>query len=386
MKTLRDFNFYNKRVLVRVDFNVPLKDGQVVNDFKIRAGLPTIKYLIEQKAKIILMSHLGRPSGRIIEELRLDPIAQKLSELISQPVRKLDYCFGPQVEKVIERMNFGEIILLENIQFCPGEKEKSPVLAKSLAKTADFFVMDAFGQSHRDYASISAVSQYLSHCAGLLLEKEIEALSKILENPERPLAVIIGGVKISTKIQMIEKFLEKADNLILGGALANTVIAAKGLAIGQSIIDKEMVEEVKKMELTDTKLHLPVDVIVSTNSNGQEPSRIAGVANTKEEEMILDIGPDTIELFKGIIRKAKMIFWNGPMGLSEVKEFSSGTKAVAEAIAQSAAFSVAGGGETINCLAQFGLMDKINHISTGGGALLKFLAGEKLPGIEALKS
>ncbi|OGZ32857.1 MAG: phosphoglycerate kinase [Candidatus Portnoybacteria bacterium RIFCSPLOWO2_12_FULL_39_9] len=388
MKTLRDFNFYNKRVLVRADFNVSFGDDGRVDDkedWRLKATLPTINYLLNQKAKIILLSHLGRPDGRAVEELRMDPIGQRISQLIGQPVKKLDNCIGPEVEQAIKKMEAGQVVLLENVQFHSGEKENSPAYIESLANLADFFVMDAFGQAHRDYASISGLPKRLPGCAGLLLEKEVKVLSEILEKPKCPLVVIIGGVKISTKIKMIEHFLEKADSLILGGALANIVIRAKGLAIGRSIIEEEMVEEAQKMELTNIKLHLPVDVIVSVDSGGEASSRIAPVGNISDQEMILDIGPDTIELFKRIISGAEMIVWNGPMGLFETEKFAAGTKAIAEAIAQGQAFSLVGGGDTINCLNQLGLLDKIDHISTGGGAMLKFLSGEKLPGIEALK-
>ena len=385
MKLLRDLDVKNKRVLVRVDFNVPIKDGQVVNDFRIRASLPTIEYLLSQKAKVILLSHLGRPNGQVIEKLRLDPIGQKISQLIERPVKKLNDCIGAEVEQAIKEMKLGEIILLENVQFYPGERENAPNYINSLANFADFFILDAFGQVHRNYASISGLAKKLPSGAGLLLEKEIKNLSKVLDKPEHPLVVIIGGIKISTKIKIIKNFLEKVDNLILGGALANTVISAKGFAIGSSIIEEEMVDEVKKLELTNTKLHIPVDVVVSTNPSGQVNSRIAPVGNTKDKEMILDIGPDTNQLFKRIISQAKMVIWNGPMGLFEVDKFASGSKELARAVAQSNGFSVVGGGDTISLLEQLDLLEKIDHASTGGGAMLKFLAGQKLPGIEALK-
>ena len=388
MRTLRDFNFKNKRVLVRVDFNVPLgNDGRVdgKEDWRLEAALPTIHYLLGQKAKIILLAHLGRPGGKIVESLRLDPIAQRLEELLNQPVVKLDDCLGQEVEERLKNIQAGEIFLLENLRFQAGEKNNQSDFAQQLAKLGEIYVNDAFGTIHRAHASIVGLPQYLPHRAGLLLEKEIKALSKVLLQPVHPLVVIIGGVKISTKIKVIKNFLKQADNLILGGALANTVIRAKGFAIGKSVVEEEIVDEVKKLELTNTKLHIPVDVVASIDAQGQAPSRIVPVGKTKEKEMILDIGPDTIQLFNRIISQAKMIVWNGPMGVFEVAKFASGSRAVARVVAQSSAFSVVGGGDTITLLEQLNLISQIGHISTGGGAMLRFLAEEKLPGLEALE-
>ncbi len=380
MKFLRDLDVKDKRVLLRVDFNVPVGDDGLVDskeDWRIEASLPTINYLLNQKAKVILLSHLGRPKGRVVKSLRLDPIAQRLSELLNKKVVK--------VEKMKE-VKSDEIVLLENLRFYPGEEENDSDFVKQLAKLGEIYVNDAFGNVHRAHASMVGLPQCLPSCAGLLLEKEIKVLSEISDKAERPLIVIIGGVKISTKIKVIKNFLKKADGLILAGALANTVISAKGFAIGKSISQKEMVEEVKKLELTNIKLHIPVDVVASVDPSGRAPSRVAAVGNTEEKEMILDIGPDTIQLFSRIISKAKTIIWNGPMGVFEVEKFAQGSRKIAQAVAQSDSFSLVGGGETITLLEQLGLLKKIDHISTGGGAMLKFLANEKLPGIEALKS
>lgn len=380
MKFLRDLDVKDKRVLLRVDFNVPVGDDGLVDskeDWRIEATLPTINYLLNQKAKVILLSHLGRPKGRVVKSLRLDPIAQRLSELLNKKVVK--------VEKMKE-VKSDEIVLLENLRFYPGEEENDSDFVKQLAKLGEIYVNDAFGNVHRAHASMVGLPQCLPSCAGLLLEKEIKVLSEISDKAERPLIVIIGGVKISTKIKVIKNFLKKADGLILAGALANTVISAKGFAIGKSISQKEMVEEVKKLELTNIKLHIPVDVVASVDPSGRAPSRVAAVGNTEEKEMILDIGPDTIQLFSRIISKAKTIIWNGPMGVFEVEKFAQGSRKIAQAVAQSDSFSLVGGGETITLLEQLGLLKKIDHISTGGGAMLKFLANEKLPGIEALKS
>jgi phosphoglycerate kinase len=388
MKNLRDFSFENKRVLVRVDFNVSIGDDGRVDekeDWRIEATLPTINYLLKQRAKIILLAHLGRPHGEIVESLRLDPVARRLEELLGQTVVKLNDCLGRQVEKRIKNIQAGEIFLLENLRFHIGEEKNNPDFAKQIARLGEVFVNDAFGVIHRPHASMVSLPQYLPSGAGLLLEKEIGILSKVLTKPKHPLVVIIGGVKISTKIKVIKNFLERTDDLILGGALANTVIKAKGFTIGKSIVEEEMVDQVKKLELTDTKLHIPVDVIASVDAQGQAPSRIAPVGYTKEKEMILDIGPDTCQLFKRVISRAKTVIWNGPMGLFEVDKFASGTKEIARAVAQTKSFSVVGGGDTINLLERMNLAGRIDHLSTGGGAMLKFLAGEKLPGLEVLK-
>lgn len=385
MKTLYDFNVTNKRVLVRTDFNVSLKDGQIVDDFRIRASLPTIKKLLEKKAKIILISHLARPAGHREREYTLKPIAQRLSELINQPVKFLDDCLGQSVQEAVNQMPAGQIILLENLRFYPEEENNHPEFAKQLASLAEIYLNDAFGVCHRAHASIVGLPQYLPSAAGCLLEKEIKVLSQILESHQGPLVAIIGGVKISTKLKVIKNFLAKADHLCLGGALANTILRAQGIAIGQSLVEEEMIEKIKELNLTDTKLHLPVDVVTALDSQNHTFNRIAPVGGTEENEVILDIGPETRELFSTIIKRAKTIAWNGPMGFFEIEEFAQGTKAVAEAVAQNKGFSLVGGGETITFLDKLGLSDKISHLSTGGGAMLQFLAGQKLPGIEALE-
>ena len=384
MKFLRDLSFENKRVLVRADFNVSLKDDQIVSDFRIQAVLPTIKHLIQKKAKVILLSHLGRPKDSE-EQYSLEIVSQRLSELLGQEVGFLNNCIGPEVEKGVEDLKPGQIVLLENLRYHKQEKENDPEFVKKLAQLGEMYVNDAFGVIHRAHASVVGLPKHLPSCAGLLLEKEIKNLSKVLDEPEHPLTVIIGGIKISTKIEVIKEFLESADHLILAGALANTVISAKGIAIGKSIVEERMVEEVKRLNLTNTKLHIPVDVVASSDPSGKSSSRIAPTGNIEKEEMILDSGPDTNHLFEDIISQSKTIVWNGPMGLFEVEEFASGSRAIAEAIAKTEGFSLVGGGDTITLLEQLNLLDKIDHVSTGGGAMLKFLARDELPGIEALK-
>jgi 3-phosphoglycerate kinase len=386
LRSIRDIDVQNKRVLVRVDFNVDLDaDGNVVDDFRIRAALTTIKYLLENGAKIILMSHLGDPKGVVNEDLSLYPVRRKLAELLGRPVIGVRDCVGLAAEEAVSKIQPGMVLLLENLRFHKEEKENNNEFAESLAMLGDVYVNDAFAVCHRNHASVSAITKFLPSYAGLLLEKEVGVLEKAMKNPDHPLVVIMGGAKISTKVKLIKNFLDKADHILLGGALANTVLCAQGLAVGDSVVEEEMVEAVKDFNLTDTKIHLPVDTVVSEDKSGKGKIKIASVGNTGPRELILDIGPETVELFSKIISSAKMIVWNGPMGLFETDQFSRGTKEIIQAIAASNAFSIAGGGETIVYLDKTGLAGKFSHISTGGGAMLDFLAGDKLPGIEALE-
>lgn len=388
MRTLTEAsNLSGRKVLVRCDFNITLdKNGKVLDDFRIRASLPTIKYLLKRQAKIILMSHFGRPEGKVVNSMRLTPIQKILSDYLKIEVKKGDDCIGSEVKNLVSQLKPGEILLLENLRFHPEEEANDDNFARQLADLGETFVNDAFGACHRAHASIVGINKYLSSCAGLLLQKEVEVLSRVIQNPERPLAVVIGGAKISTKIKLIQEYLTKADHIILGGALANTVLHAQGLAVGKSMIEEEVVPEVKKLKLTDTKLHLPVDVIVSTDKTGKSECKINPVGKTGPQELILDIGPETEAIFDSVVKTSKMIIWNGPMGLFEVEAFSHGTKAMAESVANcSQCFSIVGGGETTCFLERFGIIDKFSHVSTGGGAMMEFLAGDKLPGIEALK-
>lgn len=345
MKTLKDFNFKGKRVLVRCDFNVPLSDeGIVLDDFRIKETIPTIEYLIKKGAKVILISHLGRPEGKVVEQLRLTPIQNKLMEYLDLSIVKARNSVGKEIEEWIAKMQPGEILLLENVQFNPGEKENDLDFAKMLANYADIFIMEAFGQAHRNYASITSIPKYLPSGVGFLLEKEIKVLTNLREDPEKPLIAIIGGAKVKTKAKLINKISEIADFVLIGG-LVKKEVKEKGIVLNypQKIIE-------------------PVDGIEGK-----------------------DIGPKTIELFKEKINLAKTIFWNGPLGMIEKEEFSKGTKKVLEAIIKSKAFSVVGGRETVEFVNKLGLASKFNHLSTGGGAMMAFISGEKLPGIEALK-
>jgi len=296
--------------------------------------LPTINYLLDQDAKIILLSHLGRPNGKIIEDLRLDPVAKRLKELLNKEIIKLDDCIGEDIEERINNIESGEIILLENLRFYKEEENNDSDFAKKLASYGEIYINDAFSVSHRAHASLVGIPNYLPSCAGLLLEKEIKTLYNVLDKAKRPLVVVVGGAKISTKIKFIEEFLTKADNLLLGGALANTVIAAKGFAIGRSVVEEGMIKEIEKMKLTDVNLNLPIDAVASVDPSGNAPSRIVPIGKTNENEMILDIGPDTILLYNQIISQAKTVIWNGPMGLIETDKFIHGSEEIAKFIAK----------------------------------------------------
>jgi len=386
MKFLRDAKVYNKRVLARVDFNVPLNEkGEIIDDFRIRSTLPMIKWLLKNGAKVILMSHLGSPKGERLENLKIDAVQQRLTEYLDLSVVKAPDCVGKEIEDWTREMGSGEILLLENLRFHKEEEENDLKFAKKLAGLGDIYVNDAFGTSHRAHASIVGVPKFLPSFAGLLLEKEIKALNKLLKNSQRPLVAVIGGAKVSTKLKLFKELLNFADHLLLGGVLANTILKAQGLTVGKSVVEENMVAEAKKLILTGTNFHLPVDVVVSDDISGKGKIKVKGPASVEDEELILDIGPDTLSLFGEIIKKAKVVFWNGPMGFYEQEEFAQGTINLAKIITQSGAYSIIGGGDVLSILDKLGLAEKINHISTGGGAMLAYIAGEKLPGIEALK-
>ncbi len=387
MKSLREAVIKDKVVLLRVDFNVTVEDGKVTEDFRMRAILPTIQYLVEGGArKIIIISHFGRPNGERNGSFSLKIVAAHLAKLLTMPVDFCDDCIGANAKTEI-RQSKNRIILLENLRFYKEEEENNEKFANDLASLADIFVQDAFGVMHREHASIVGIPKFLPSYAGLLVEKEIGALSSLLKNPARSFTALMGGAKISTKIPVIQKFLEIADNVCLGGALANTALKAKGMAVGKSLIEEEMVQTIKNIEFTDTRLHLPVDVKVAKNKEAADGIEIKGVGNVKDDELILDIGPDTQALFGKIIEQSRTILWNGPMGYIENEKFQDGTKRIAKDIADASAhaFTVVGGGDTYLTLEKLGIMDKVGFVSTGGGAMLDFLAKGTLPGIEALK-
>ncbi len=389
IKKLENFDVNKKIVLVRCDFNVPFdNEGEIEDDFRIKKALPTIKYLIKEKAQIVLMSHLGRPNGKRIEKYSLRLVAERLSELLDQKVDLTPDCTSRKTKKMVKNLNPGEVLLLENVQFHSGEKENDPSYVKELAQLGDIFILEAFGQSHRSYASISGISKEIPAGAGFLMEEELNNLDKIREPKKTPYTAILGGAKLSTKVELIKKILKKCDHFLLGGKVANILLRTKGLSIGKLIPEgkEEIQEDVKEIDLTNPKLHLPTDVVVGLILPPEKIKRESGPGSVRKREAVLDIGPETIKMFGEIIKESEVILWNGPLGYFEKEEFAKGTKEVANLILKNKkALKIVGGGDTVYALGKFGLRDKFDHVSTGGGAMLSYISGEELPGIKALK-
>lgn len=388
-KTIKDVDVKGKRVLVRVDFNVPLAEGAVVDDTRIRASLPTIRYLIDHGARVILVSHLGRPKGEPDLQFSLRPVRRVLQRLIGRNVAFVPTVVGPDAREAVDRMIDGEIVMLENVRFHPGEKTNDPQFAGELASLADIYVNDAFGAAHRAHASTAGVAEFLPAYSGLLLAREIETLTSMLADPERPFVAILGGSKVSDKFGIIDKLLDTVDSLIIGGGMCFTFLAAKGLGIGTSIVEPDWIEPAKKMlvkaQEKGVDLILPVDFVVADAFAEDAETRIVGREEIPADMMGLDIGPTSIELCKGAIADAKTIFWNGPMGVFEMKPFEAGTREVAIAVARnSRAVSVVGGGDSVAALRKFDLEERVTFVSTGGGASMKLVEGARLPGFEAL--
>ena len=386
--TVRDIDVTGKRVLVRVDFNVPFdaKTGQITDDSRIQASLPTIHYLIEHKAKIILMSHLGRPDGKVVESMRLAPVARRLQEILNTPVQTAVDCVGAAVEKQAAELKAEQILLLENLRFHPEEEEGDANFAQALSKLGDIYVNDAFGTSHRTHASISGITKYLPAVAGFLLEKEITYLGHAIENPIRPFAALIGGAKISDKVKMLERISQKVDYMLIGGGMAGTFLKAQGKEIGKSLLESDRIETarslVKNTSATRYQLLLPTDFVVADAINGKQVSTVP-LDKIPKDKMIVDIGEESASKFAEILKKCHTVFWNGPMGVYE-NGFSSGTQAMALTLANLKATTIIGGGSTAEYVASVKLTDKMTFVSTGGGASLSFVSGEKLPGVESL--
>jgi phosphoglycerate kinase len=387
--TVRDIDISGKRVLVRADFNVPLDEatGKIADDSRIRATLPTIKYLIERKARIILCSHLGRPGGKVVEKLRLAPVAERLSELLGQRVEVAHHSgIGPEVEKEVEELKGGQVLLLENLRFQPEERENSPAFAQALARLADVYVNDAFGASHRAHASIVGVANYLPAVAGLLLEKEINVLEGMLANPVHPFAELVGGAKVSDKISLLENTLDKVDSILIGGGMAATFLKAKSYEVGSSLVEDDKLDFAVKLmrDASERGAHLllPVDALIADKAGTE--TRVVPVEKIEPGWGIVDIGPQTINDFSEELRRCKTVFWNGPMGIYENPKFAQGTQAMAKLLAGLEATTIVGGGSTAEAVAEMKLADKMSFVSTGGGASLRFLGGEKLPGVEVL--
>jgi phosphoglycerate kinase len=388
-KSIKDVNIKGKRVLVRVDFNVPLdKSLNITDDSRIKKSLETIKYIIEKGGKLILMSHLGRPEGEVKPEFSLKPVAKHLSKLLGRPVKMLDDCIGENVRSQIAKMSSGEVVLLENLRFHKEETKNNPEFAKSLATLGDIFVNDAFGTCHRAHASTEGVTHYLESVSGFLVQKEIEYFEKVLTSPKKPLIFILGGAKVSDKIPVIENMLTKANTILIGGAMAYTFMKVKGIDIGSSRLEEDMLDTAKRIltlaEKSKVEIFLPIDHMVTDNIENTKGAKITNDENIASGLKGVDIGPKTIKLFSEKIQKAKTIIWNGPVGIFETDAFSQGSKALAEAIGNSKAISVIGGGDTAACVAKFSLTEKMSHISTGGGASLEYLEGKVLPGVAAL--
>ncbi|MEX2598153.1 MAG: phosphoglycerate kinase [Dehalococcoidia bacterium] len=389
-KSVRDIAWQGKRALVRVDFNVPYERGtnRISDDVRIREALPTIEYLRSAGAKVVLCTHFGRPGGKPSPGLELGPIAERLSELLNAPVAYVHTAVGGEAAAKVEAMQPGDVVLLENIRFWPGEEANDPEFAKALASLADVYVNDAFGAAHRAHASTEGVAHHLPAVAGLLMEKEVTFLGKVLEAPDRPLAAVLGGAKVSDKLKVLERLIGHANALYVGGGMAATFLKAKGLAIGASLLEEDLVgfcaDAMARAETQNVALNLPTDVIIAKKLEAGAPSRAVPVNEVPDDSMVLDIGPETARRYASELAAMGTVVWNGPMGVFEVPPFDRGTRLVAEAIAASNATSIIGGGSTAEAVGALGLASKMTHVSTGGGASLEFLEGKVLPGVAAL--
>jgi phosphoglycerate kinase len=385
-KTVKDIDVKGKKALVRVDFNVPIKDGKVGDDTRIRAALPTIQYLLDHGASVILMSHLGRPKGGPDPKYSLKPVADYLSGLLGKPVAFANDAVGPEAEKAAAALKPGDVLLLENTRFHPEEEKNDLELARKMAALGDIFVMDAFGSAHRAHSSTEGVAHYLPAVAGFLMEKEIQYLGQAVADPKRPFVAILGGAKISDKIGVIKNLLSKADAILIGGGMANTFFKAQGIPMGDSLVENESVETAAELlKEASNKLHLPSDMVIADKFEAEADSKVLPVGPVPDGWRILDIGPETVAAYAKVISGAGTVVWNGPMGVFEFPKFAKGTYGVAQAVADSGAVSVIGGGESVAAVQQSGLADKITHISTGGGASLEMLEGRTLPGVAALQ-
>jgi phosphoglycerate kinase len=385
-KTIKDVDFQGKRALVRVDFNVPIKEGQVGDDTRIRAALPTLQYLLEKGASLILTSHLGRPKGGPDPKYSLRPVADRLSELLGRPVKFVEELVGAKAQAAAQELQPGEVLLLENTRFEAGETKNDLELAKQLASMADVYVNDAFGSAHRAHSSTEGVAQFLPGVAGFLMEKEIRYLGQAIENPARPFIAILGGAKISDKIGVIRNLLNRADQVLIGGGMANTFFKAQGYPVGDSLVEEEALDTARELvQSGSTKLRLPIDVVVANAFDAEAEAKVMPMGPVEDGWRILDIGPETIATFGRTLQGAGTVVWNGPMGVFEFPRFAEGTIGVAQAVAESGATSIIGGGDSVAAINQAGLSDRITHISTGGGASLEMLEGITLPGLAALQ-
>jgi len=389
-RTVDDLKVEGRRVLVRVDFNVPLRQGRVADDTRLRAHLWTIETLLDRRARVILASHLGRPRGRVVDEFRLDPVAQRLADLLGVEVLKTDDCLGPEPAQALSRLDQDQVLLLENLRFHPGEEQNDPEFARALAALADCYVNDAFGAAHRAHASVVAITRYLPSAAGPLMATELRALGRLLDEVERPFVAVLGGAKVSDKVGVLRSLVRRVDRLILGGGMANTFLAAEGFALSASLVEPDAFDAAREVaelaRAAGTELIVPVDLVVAESAEPPGPRRTVGPADVPPGWRALDVGPRTLELIGRALADARTVFWNGPVGRFEVRPFDAGTVAVARMLArlQGRAFTVVGGGDSVAALQQAGLAGAVSHVSTGGGAALEFLEGRELPGVACL--
>ncbi|MEA1977542.1 MAG: phosphoglycerate kinase [Chloroflexota bacterium] len=384
-KTIRDMEFEDRKVLVRVDFNVPLQDGGITDDTRIRAALPTIQYLANQGARIILCSHLGRPKGQVVESLSLRPIADHLSTLLGKPIAFSPDCVGEVAKNAASQLKNGEVLLLENTRFHPQEKANDDGFANELASLADMFVNDAFGSAHRAHASTVGVAHMLPAAAGFLMQKELQYLGEALAEPEHPFVAILGGAKISDKIGVVDRLLQMADRMLIGGGMANTFLAAQGFDMAESLVEEDAVTTAAEiLERAGDRLLLPLDLVVAAEFDEKAEHKSVAVGSVPKGWRAMDIGPETVRVFCAAIEDARLVVWNGPMGVFEFEPFAVGTQALAAAVAECGGTTIVGGGDSAAAIRQAGLTDRISHVSTGGGASLEFLEGKTLPGVDAL--
>jgi phosphoglycerate kinase len=390
-QTVRDVEVRGKRVFLRADLNVPLDDGRITDDTRIRASLPTLIYLLEHGAIVILASHLGRPHGKVNDAYRLKPVADRLGQLLRRPVRMTGDALGPGVQDAVGKLRPGDMLLLENLRFHAGEEANDPAFAEALASFADLYVNDAFGSAHRAHASTEGITHFLPAVAGLLLEREVNALSRLLDKPPRPFHTVIGGAKISDKLNVLRVLVGRCQAILVGGGMANTFLAAKGLEMGKSLVETEQLEAaaaiIAEARRRRMRLILPTDVLVAAQVHHRAPREVVPVNAVPKDWMVVDIGPQTVGKYREALAAAKTIFWNGPMGIFEVAPFAEGTNAIAQAIAERTAkkvITVVGGGDSVAAVQQLGLSERMSHVSTGGGASLEFVEGRALPGVDAL--
>ena len=390
-RTVRDVDVTGKRVFVRADLNVPLEDGKITDDTRLRASLPTIVHLLERGAAVIVASHLGRPNGKVNDALRLKPVADRLSALLGRPVRMTGDALGPGVQVAVEKLRPGDLLLLENLRFHPEEEANDPDFAEALSRFADLYVNDAFGAAHRAHASTEGITHHLPSVAGLLMEREVDALTRLLNRPARPFHSIIGGAKVSGKLEVLEALLGRCQAVLVGGGMANTILAAKGVQLGKSLVEGDQIENAERIlaeaRRKRVRLMLPTDAVIAPQIHHRARTQTVPIGEVPKDQMVVDIGPQTLEAYTEHLMKARTIFWNGPMGVFEIRQFASGTNAIARFLAgrtDAGVTTVVGGGDSVAAVEAAGLAERMTHVSTGGGASLEFVEGKELPGVAAL--